>query len=311
VDNRSVSDRLRELVQPLLDREATARLLAEQVPPGVVFVGLSGIDLVDPTYTILPELLVLRRVTNAPGITHVYTAAAPSRIDHLGVGRYSAGITAELIAGNPASGAEEIDSGFLHDIAWHAIALLKLRGAQDILAPVSANSSWDTIAARKGDVVFSLLDDVPRRVRSINRPRSITQSDVDWVAEHYEAAFRLRSVEHSRRFGLAFNVSYTWNHTSDLRLALANLWVGIEALFGSRTDRPVTKKLVQRVGEWLGDANPGEIEALYGRRCDAVHGRWVNPGDLVDPIEQSWDVLRRCVMLAVERSGAPLPDWPA
>lgn len=65
-----------------------------------------------------------------------------SKTDYLGVSRYSRSIEAEIIVGY--NDAQE-DESFLLDMAWHILALIKLRGYSSLFCPVSATESWDII----------------------------------------------------------------------------------------------------------------------------------------------------------------------
>jgi hypothetical protein len=84
----------------------------------------------------VPGLVTIRRVTN-PGIVHVCRAADISRSDYLGIGRYSHAITAELAAGDLGRPEADYDQNRLLDVAWHAAALLKLRGHASFVCPRS------------------------------------------------------------------------------------------------------------------------------------------------------------------------------
>lgn len=113
------------------------------------------------------------------------------------------------------------------------------------------------------------------------------------------------------RFGLAFNVAYTWNHTNDPRLAVASIWSGLEALFGIQTDRPVTQRLIERIAAWLAGVSEQDIRDLYNHRCDAVHGRSMEEPEIIDVIRRSADLLRRSLVRCIERDETTLPDWHA
>jgi hypothetical protein len=92
-------------------------------------------------------------------------------------------------------------------------------------------------------------------------------------------------------------------------LALANLWIGLEALFGEQTDRPVTQKLAERMSSWLPQYKSSEIKDLYNRRCDVVHGRWLNEDETIKAIHQTEVILRRAIIKCIETGTKPLPDW--
>ena len=176
---------------------------------------------------------MLRKVTNPPGLVHVTRAADLSNSDYLTVSRYSRTVTAELVLGTE----EELGEDAAEGIAWHAAALLKLTAAPALLCPASSTVSWDALSAvRDNSVRFRVLDDAPRRIL-LDSDNRIGDETARWVSDHLENALYLRGKHVSRRFGLAFNIAYTWNLTDDPRVAIANAWFGLEAMFGDQADR--------------------------------------------------------------------------
>ena len=305
------NDRLNAIsarVQPLIAAEVRSRGLEGEVPPSYLFVGLNGVSYTGEAFEVLPGFLTLRQVTNPPGLVHVTRASSAKDDQYLSVGRYSYGITVELAAGS-SEFPDSKDPEFLHAIAFHTAALVKLRGHENLFCPVSATTSWDLVAsAGEHSVRFRLLDDVPSQIR-VGHPSEIIEADLIWAREYWDQAFRMRDGSISARFGLAFNVAYTWNHTLNPRIAISSIWVGLEALFGNRTDRPVTRTLVDRIVSWLGDVSESEIFDLYNSRCDAVHGRPMDAKTLRDTLQGSSLLLRRSVVRCIESEERTLPDW--
>ena len=296
-------------LHPLLEREKRAREIRQLVPPSRFFMGLTGIAYRGEPFDILPGFLTLRSVTNPPGMVHVCRAADLHRTDYLAIARYSLGVSAELAVGNSdCEGHSEPD--FLHNIAWHTAALLKLRGHDLLSCPASSTASWDTVAAIDNQSVhFRVLDDVPRQVALIVGESTVTTADLTWVRDNWDSALRLRDASSSRRFGLAFNIAYTWNHTQEVRIAIGNLWCGLDALFGLQTDRPVTQKLVERIAAWLSDSSEEQIHDLYDHRCDAIHGRWMKDDELGMVLRGTKSLLFRSLVRCIEEGAITLPDW--
>ena len=92
------------------------------------------------------------------------------------------------------------------------------------------------------------------------------------------------------------------------RIALANLWCGIEALFGDKKDRPVTRRIVEKICKWLPALKETEVENAYNIRCDAVHGRRF-AGPVNKAITYSSELLRQAILRWIETDSVPLPDW--
>jgi len=307
---RAELERQKALQAHVEEVEATARDLKSSVPPARIFVAICGVRTAFQSETIHELWATIRRVTNPPGLVHVCTAAKQPQQGYLAVSRFASAVRAELAYGSELLEKRSADRSLL-GLAWHAAALLKLRGHAGLICPAVASASWDCIAAHAGDVRFEMLDDVPRRVTPSRAPTTITSDDIAWLRNHSDAAMVLRNHEHSRRFGLAFSIAYTWNHTQDLRVALANLWFGLDALFGKSNDRPVTAMLVGRISEWLGDTPEKDVLRLYNLRCDAVHGRWLEQAELEPAVRDSASLLARSLTKCIETRTATLPDWHA
>ncbi len=297
-------------LQPFLDGERQARELQQRVPNSHLFVGVAGIRYDGDPFDVLPGFHTFRSLINQPDIFHVCRAAADlSQTDYLGVARYAGGMNAELGVGcRDRQGDDE--PVFLHSLARHTAALLKLRGHDLLTCPASSTVSWDTVAAIDNHSVhFRVLDDVPRQITLNRRVTSVVGADLEWVRENWNRALLLRDASNSRRFGLAFNIAYTWNHTADARIAIGNLWCGLDALFGVQTDRPATKRLVERLASWLPGTDEQVIYKLYDHRCDAVHGRWMSNEELGSVLQETLSLLRRSLIRCIEGDIKTLPDW--
>lgn len=297
------------LIRPFEKSEARARQLAATVPNAGLFVGLVGAELPDAAFDIVQGLAQLRKVSNAPGLVHVASAADQKFGDYLSISRYSRWITAEVAAGDFGSVAgTQLEQELLLSLAFHITALLKIRVGGGLFAPASSSCSWDTVAiAPPGTVRFHLLDDVPHVAFCATEPRAISTEDLVWIAHHWESAYELRNAMNSRRFGLAYNLIHTWNHVSDLRLAIANLWCALEALFG-RNEQQLSAKLSMRIARWLPQISASKVRKLYDIRCQAVHGRWLDETKTINAIKETERILRLSLQKCIETRIKTLPD---
>jgi hypothetical protein len=300
-------NRIKARTHPVLESIQRAEELMRLVPKASAFFAICGTNIGFDSMELRDGFLSIRKVTNPPGVVRVARAANLERSDYLGVSRYSLGVRAEIVVGDEES---EEDEEFLSNIAWHTAALLKLRGHATLFCPASSTASWDTLGAVSDNSVnFRMLDDVPRQIRLSTAAIPISPEDVKWVDSNFDAAMELRDAENSRRFGLAFNMMYVWNHTSDLRIAMANIWVGLEALFGNRNDRPATEALAQRISDWLPTVSKDRVKALYNQRCNCVHGRWLNEREVYRDLEESEQLLWEALIKCIETNTKTLPDW--
>ena len=279
------------------------------MPPARLFVAVALTPVLFSQYTVFPDFLHVRKVSNAPGIVHIAPAADIARSDWMGAARYAPSIEAEIAVGDSDNDSENL----LLDLAWHAAALIKLRGHTSLLCPAISTVSWDVVASFKdGSVVFRMLDDIPRSILLIEDESPLTTADMDWVKTNFKPALKLRGRNISRRFGLAFELAYTCNHSNSPRITLANIWVALEALFGRRDDfrGSATKKISDRIAAWIPGASSTDVQHLYDARCAAVHGRAQTQKEAVKAARDSYSILKQALTRAIETGEIPLPDEP-
>lgn len=295
--------------QFLVDQEQAAQRSKEVVPVASLYLGLCGINFEQDCIHMYDGFFELRHVSNTPGIVHVCKSANYEiSDDYLSVSRYAPSIHAEVAVGCNHQDLED-NVRFLLDMSWHLVALMKLLGCSNLFCPCCASVSWDTIAiAPNNSVRFTLLDDTPRRL--LNKgAKQLSKQEINWIDQHFIDALDLRNFSSSRRFGLAFNIAYTWNYTDNYRIALSQLWCGLDALFGCKTDRPVTKVLLGRINDWLPKLDTELIRYLYDIRSDAVHGRYFQNDIIEDAINKTVDILRTSLIKCIETKSKTLPDW--
>lgn len=304
---------IRQRLQPLQQAEERARRYLNSEPAADRFFAVTGVSIEDTTVTVDSAINIrASSVTAPPGVIHICRAAQLNKLDYLGVARCAQAVRGQLAFTFP----DALRANWLEH-AWHFIALVKLRATSSLRCPAVATRSWNTIPAiSDNSVEFNLLDDVSG-IHLKTAPISITADDLGWAAAHYSGAYQLRDHSESRRFGLAFHLAYTWNYSRDIRTCLGNLWMGLEALFGDRTDmkkskgdpRNYSEKLADKIAEWVGSAEAGEVRYLYDRRCDALHGRWMEIEHLEKAVLGSQELLRQSLVLAIECGQKTLPDW--
>ena len=294
--------------EPIRQAEERARALVGQVPPAALFVGLCGVRIPVQEFELAEGFLWVRPVTNPPGLVHVVTTAKDCSPDYLHAARHSTAITAEIGAGNVAF--EPDMNGRVLTLSYHAAALMKLCDQDFLICPASATTSWDAVASRPHkSIQYTVLDEAPRRL--VGRPPNaeMSLSQLEWVRDVFEDSLKLCDHSTSRRFGHAFNTAYTWNHTDSPRTALSNIWCGLEALFGDAHDRPTSKGMAKRIAAWLPGTSASDVLDLYEARCDAVHGRWVDDSDILQPLTQSIGLLVNAIRTCINENKQTLPDW--
>jgi hypothetical protein len=295
-------------LKPLLDAEERARKISPIVPKARMFVAMIGSGLEFSSLEILSDFVSIRSVTNPPDPIHIRRAADLQHVDFLMASRYSFGVTAELAIGNPKK-KEHSEESFLLGFARHIAALLKIRGHTSLYFPIAATVSWDTISAVKDNsVAFRFLHDICPQIVYDREPPKVTSEDITWIASNWETALNLRNQGTSRRFGLAFDIAYKWNHTRNSRIAFANVWCGLEALFGTRSGNPPVDDLAERIHGWLPSITQSEVRKLYRLRCNAIYGRFVAEDEIGPGLRTSEDILRQALIKCIETNRKTLPD---
>ena len=305
VEEKPLTDVIAKGWAPFEQQEARSRGLRQTVPDALIYVGLCGVTLESSSVNLVPGLITLRKVVNPPDVIHVTCAANTERSDWLGVGRHARNIAAELCVHDAV---DQLQIQGALDFAFHAVALLKLHGVGLVHCPVASSASFDLICdIADHSVDFRLLDDVGGVLPLSAEGGVVGSKATTWVKKHFATALELRNTASSRRFGLAFNLAYRWNHTRDPRVALTSLWNGLEALFGRQEDEHPAEALCDRVAEWV-RRSPMQVRALYKRRCDAVQGQAITDAVLFRSVESTEAILRAALRRCIERHERTLPD---
>jgi hypothetical protein len=214
--------------------------------------------------------------------------------------------------------------------AWLASALIKLKGFNAYLPLASSSYSWNVIAGHqertkgifkeeleekglesavnsprralppfKGqllDLHTSLL--VPENVKTI-----LTKEDADWINDNFEKFNDLAAKSEGFRFALAAAVE--WQYASSPRVAIAQLWSGIEALFGINSE--VVYRLSIQVASLLEERGIArkekfdKVRKLYGVRSKAVHGEELSFEKLHKAMVESFDILNKLLLVNIEK----------
>lgn len=218
--------------------------------------------------------------------------------------------------------------------AWLASALIRLKGFSGHLPLASSSYSWNIIAGHQERTKGIFQEELeesgvesavnsPRRAlprfegqlldvhTSLLSPENVktmlTKEDADWINDNYEK-FNGLSGE-SEAFSFALAAAVEWQYASSPRVAIAQLWSGIEALFG------ISSELVYRISlqvasllEERGITRKekfDKVKKLYDVRSKAVHGEELSFSDLHKAMLESFDILSRLLLVNVEK-GRPL-----
>jgi len=214
--------------------------------------------------------------------------------------------------------------------AWLASALMKLKGFSAHLPLACSSYPWDFIAGHqertkgifevelkeKGveaavhsperelpEFKGQLLEVHTRLLVRENVKTILNREDADWINDNYERFNYLAANSEGFRFALSAAVN--WQYASEPRMAIAELWSGIEALFG------VSSELVYRISlqvasllEERGAKRKDrfkQVKKLYGARSKAVHGEELSDDKLNKAMIESFDILSKLMLVNIEK----------
>lgn len=214
--------------------------------------------------------------------------------------------------------------------AWLASALIKLKGFNAHLPLACSSYSWNFIAGHQERTkgvfkeeleekgVESAINSSKRKLQPFkgqllelhtrllapeNVKTILTKEDADWINDNYEKFNSLASKSEGFRFALSSAVN--WQYASEPRMAIAQLWSGIEGLFG------ISSELVYRISlliasllEERGIARQdrfNQVRKLYGARSKAVHGEELADDKLNKAMLESFDILNKLLLINIEK----------
>lgn len=235
-------------------------------------------------------------------------------------------VTAELDRGI-------VSSLFQNDVDYAAAILyertiasqIRVQAADEIeLACTAWNAIWDGMllgALFHCEVMANIICDKPveqlknaKEMHITNQafhaiqsePYQLTSTDVEWIGNYYSAAYGLINKDAFMTATHAM-ASYKWH--SVLRVQLAIIWSGIEALFEASTE--ISFRISLYIANFLAGDDIEKAKELftqtrklYSSRSAAVHGGKIK-GDIDDLVSQSALLLNRIIRRCAELGGLP------
>jgi len=277
---------------------------ASPLPEGQ-FLGIVGLQLDGGTWAVA-QALRLQPIWPRSGAHEVSRALSDDRKAAI-IGRYSSYVGYELaVAPEVAAGEEAVSLG------KNFIALLRVKALPEILVPAALTCSWSAsvlnqLPAHSCDA--TLIEDNPNLLQ-LEDARPISADDLNWIFENL-SIFTLLN-ETNPAYTLAVDSLCQHNHQTNLRMAAAMLWSGIEALFGIKGE--ITHKLALYVAAIL--EQPGEArfqlfrktKEEYNTRSRVVHGESTDLEKIRQHIIFTRGLLSRLVCRITENQGIPSID---
>lgn len=214
--------------------------------------------------------------------------------------------------------------------AWLASALIKLKGFNAHLPLACSSYSWNVVAGHQERTKGIFEEELKEKgvESAVNSPRRalppfkgqllevhtkllvpenaktiLTKEDADWISDNYEKFNYLAAKSEGFRFALSAAVN--WQYASAPRMAIAQLWSGIEALFGISSE--VVYRISLQVASLLEERGVArqdrfkEVRKLYGVRSKAVHGEELSDDKLNKAMVESFDILNKLLLVNIEK----------
>jgi hypothetical protein len=214
------------------------------------------------------------------------------------VGRYSQSIHHELAVSRNFAGD---DYQAVWNFAWWLISGVRIRTQVEFLVPVVANCSWSVIAAmRDNSCKAHLLEDVPQS-RRLAEPVKLVEEDFRWA---FRKAMILGDLLEVPRFRLAVEALTTHQHLLSIRMMVADIWAGIEALMGISNE--LTFRLALSAASLLEPRGVvryeryRRIKKMYDLRSKAVHGAELDEASLLQHVIESRELLSQLICHMIE-----------
>jgi len=268
---------------------------------GTLEVQISDVELVDSLFR--PVKRGFRVVDNPPAIPHLaHALIEDQRANFAAWSSFARSVSHELFI------SAETYGGNIQQIlaeAYFWLNYLRVRSGCLFVIVGYSTTSWNQIAAECGTVLMEMLESGKRPTPQIG---SGPLDPFDMVVSFGEALV-VQSLCNDPRFLLAFDTAAAAPFTDNLRLGIAHVWSGLEAIFD------VSSELRYRIsmnGAVLLQNNLSarleerkRIERLYQVRSKAVHGNKMSNEQLRAGLKDSWDLLRQVVTKCVELQRVP------
>jgi hypothetical protein len=138
------------------------------------------------------------------------------------------------------------------------------------------------------------------------RTGAVSAEDAAWISTHFDVFNKIAAENLAFRFAL--EAAFNWRFAKDPRTAVAQIWSGIEAIFG------ISSELVYRISTISasllaerGDARKAkfeEVKDLYGLRSKIVHGGSLADEKVLDAINGSFELLNDLLILSINKGRA-------
>ncbi len=282
-------------LKDLREKELRAKERLSHVEDKRFYCALLGLKM-DEDLLVLHPSARISRVVDAPG--EIELAAAISDFRRYGsLARYAPVVQLELAVDWTDSDEATLAIGAIITTA------IRIRTLAEFLVPAATDYSWSNLCGLKNrECSVWMLEDYPT-FRPLEPARSLTAADADWIGRNTSQIAILGSKEEA--FRLASESLCFHQHLSNLRMMVAMLWSGIEAVFGFTSElRFRLASVIAAVLESPGERRRElyrEIKRLYDFRSKLVHGGTADEEAVKNHVIQVRRILSRLLCIVIEQ----------
>ncbi len=190
------------------------------------------------------------------------------------------------------------------------LAGLRIRTGAEIVCPAVCERSWAALRTAPANRCRAFHFERGLAHQTAMEPKLVLADDLDWVRNNLATVIQLTGGE---RFETAIEALCTYMLAANDRMKVAQLWAGIEALFGRRNGevgyrlRVLTAFLVEERGPARRKFSR-RVKKLYDTRSDVVHGGKVKPDELAAHIVEVRYLLARLLQQIIALKKVPTDD---
>jgi len=202
------------------------------------------------------------------------------------------------------------DPGGIPPTAEAILAGLRIRTGAEIICPAMCERSWAALPTSppNGCRAYHLERGLSQGMAA--RPCLLLPDDLEWVRENLATIVRLTDND---SFQTAVEALCTYMLAATDRMKAAQLWAGVEALFG-RQFGEVGYRLRVLTAMLLEDRGPERrkhykrFKKLYDTRSDVVHGAKSKPAELAAHLGEVRELLARLLRRVIALGRVPTGD---
>jgi hypothetical protein len=204
----------------------------------------------------------------------------------------------------------EENAEWIFPTAEAILAGLRIRTGAEIVCPAVCERTWSALPTHPPNQCRAFHFERGLCHQAVDKPILVLGDDLAWVRSNLETIIRLTDDE---KFQTAVEALCTYMLAATDRMKAAQLWAGVEALFGRRFGE-VGYRLRVLTAMLIEDRGPERrkhykrFKKLYDTRSDVVHGGKAKPGDLAAHLHQVRDLLARLLRRVIALGRVPTDD---